>query len=305
MLTPSLLACPPRHSTPVTDRPSLAGGVVATAAKLGFACPCGRCGALMGWQRLALQIGLELQDGQLAYRDVDVASTRQQGKTSTEFSLLVHRMLAASDQWCVYGAQSRLAARRRLLKVWWPRLQRSRLGGLFTIHRGTGQESLEAANGSILTLLSIDDAAGHGDVIDMAVLDECWSLDADAEQAVRPAMLTKPNAQLWRFSTAGKAKSVYWRGRVDAGRTAAALGVTEGTAYLEWAALPDQDPGDPRTWWGCMPALGHTITEDVVRKDLQSMPLAEFKRSHLNLWPDESLEGWRVIPQATWEASRL
>lgn len=260
---------------------------------------------LMPWQRLGLEVGLEHEDGQLVHRDVDQAVTRQQGKSSEVLSLLVHRMLAAADQWCVYGAQSRLAARRRLLKVWWPRVKRSRLGGLFEIHRGTGQESLEAANGSILTLLSADETAGHGDVVDLAVLDECWALDADAEQAVRPAMLTKPNAQLWRFSTAGKAKNVYWRGRVDAGRTAAALGITDGAAYLEWCATADQDPTDPATWWGCMPALGYTITEEVVRKDLESMPLAEFKRSHLNLWPDESLEGWKLIPQATWEASRL
>jgi hypothetical protein len=271
--------------------------VVAAAAKLGW--------DLMPWQRLVLRTGLEHEGGQLVHRDVDVATTRQQGKSSMVLSLITHRMLASPGQWVVYGAQSRLAARRRLLKVWWPRLRGSRLGRLFEVHQGTGQESLETANGSILTLLSIDEAAAHGDVVDLAVLDECWALDADAEQAVRPGMLTKPNAQLWRLSTAGKAKSVYWRGRVDAGRTAAALGVTDGTAYLEWCALPEQDPTDEATWWGCMPALGRTITPEVIRKDLASMPLSEFKRSHLNLWPDESLEGWAVIPQATWEASRL
>jgi hypothetical protein len=284
--------------TPVTDRSTFAAGVVSTARALGW--------ELMAWQQLVLRVGLVHEDGQLVHRDVDVAVCRQQGKSSTVLSLIVNRMLAAPDQWCVYGAQSRLAGRRRLLKVWWPRLKRSRLGGLFEISRGTGSESLEARNGSLLTLLSIDEAAAHGDVVDLGILDECWSLDADAEQAIRPGMLTKPNAQLWRFSTAGKAKSAYWRARVDAGRTAAALGVADGAAYLEWCALPDQDPTDPATWYGCMPALGHTISEETVRKDLASgMPLAEFKRSHLNLWPDESLEGWRLIDQATWEASRL
>ncbi len=82
--------------------------------------------------------------------------------------------------------------------------------------------------------------------------------------------------------------------------------MTDGAAYLEWCALADQDPTDPATWQGCMPALGITISEETVRKDLASgMPLAEFKRSHLNLWPDESAEGWAVIPKDVWEASRL
>jgi hypothetical protein len=33
--------------------------------------------------------------------------------------------------------------------------------------------------------LSADEGAGHGEVVDLAVLDECWRLDASAEQAVR------------------------------------------------------------------------------------------------------------------------
>ena len=205
----------------------------------------------------------------------------------------------------VYGAQSRLAARRRLISVWWPRIRRSPLGDLFELSKGTGSEQLTAANGSMLTLLSIDEAAAHGDVIDLGILDECWSLDETAEQAIRPGMLTKPNAQLWRLSTAGNRKSVYWRGRVDAGRTSAELGVTEGTAFLEWAADPEADPTDPATWRSAMPAMNYTISEETVAKDLASMSLAQFKRSHLNLWPDESDEGWAVISRDAWMAARL
>jgi phage terminase large subunit-like protein len=293
----SSLGCPPRHSTPATDRPSFGGKVVATAASLGW--------DAMPHQRLAAHVGLEHEDDQLVYKDVDVSCPRQQGKSSLVLSLCVQRMLAAPGQWCVYGAQSRLAARRRLLRVWWPRIRRSPLGDLFTLSRGTGQEELAAVNGSLLTLLSVDEAAAHGDVIDLGILDEAWSLDEAAEQAVRPGMLTKPNAQLWRLSTAGTAKSAYWRARVDAGRTAADLGLTEGTALLEWAASPEDDPTDPATWRAAMPAMGYTITEETIRKDLASMSLAQFKRSHLNLWPDESDEGWSVIGRDVWQAARL
>ena len=261
----------------------------------------------MPWQELVAGVGLEHDEDQLVHKDVDVSCPRQQGKSSLILSLCVHRMLAAEAQWCVYGAQSRLAARRRLINVWWPRIQRSPLRDLFTLSKATGGETLTAANGSLLTLLSIDEAAAHGDVVDLGVLDECWSLDEQAEQAIRPAMLTKPNAQLWRFSTAGTAKSVYWRARVDAGRTATELGVSEGAAFLEWAADPDADPTDPATWWATMPALGFTITEATVAKDLASMSsLAQFRRSHLNLWPDEADdEGWGVISREAWQAARL
>jgi phage terminase large subunit-like protein len=289
--------CPPRHSTPVTDRPSFGAAVVEAQRALGW--------EAMPWQRLVARVALEHDGGRLVYKDVDVSCPRQQGKSSLVLSIMLQRMLSSPGQWVVYGAQSRLAARRRLISVWWPRITRSPLGGLFELSKGTGSESLTAANGSMLTLLSTDEAAAHGDVVDLGVLDEVWSLDEAAEQAIRPAMLTKPNAQILRCSTAGTAKSVYWRTRVDAGRAAAELGVAEGTAFLEWAASPDDDPTDPATWRSTMPALGFTISEETVAKDLGSMSLAQFKRSHLNLWPDESDEGWAVISRDAWTAARL
>ena len=42
--------------------------------------------------------------------------------------------------------------------------------------KGTGSEALECSNGSTLLLLSGDEASGHGDSLDMSVLDEAWSL---------------------------------------------------------------------------------------------------------------------------------
>jgi phage terminase large subunit-like protein len=292
-----LRGCPPRHSTPGTDRASYEAGLVETARSLGW--------DLMPHQRLIARIGLEHAGDRLVYKDVDMSCPRQQGKSSLTLSLAIFRMLSAPSQWVVYGAQSRLAGRRRLVSVWWPRIKRSPLADLFTLSKATGGESLTAANGSLLTLLSTDESAAHGDVVDLGILDECWTLDEAAEQAIRPAMLTKPNAQLWRLSTAGTAKSAYWRSRVDAGRTSADLGITEGSAFVEWAASPDDDPTDPATWFATMPALGHTISPDTVAADLAGMSLAQFKRSHLNLWPDESDEGWAVIARDVWQAAQL
>src|SRR6266508_1437980 len=91
----SSLGCPPRHSTPATDRPSYAGGVVETATALGW--------DLMPWQRLAARAGLTHDDGRLAHRDVDVACPRQQGKSSLVLSLITHRLLSSPGQWVVYG----------------------------------------------------------------------------------------------------------------------------------------------------------------------------------------------------------
>jgi hypothetical protein len=54
-----------------------------------------------------------------------------------------------------------------------------------------------------------------------------------------------------------------------------------------------------------MPALGRLVDVQTVRQDLANMPIAEFKRSALNLWSDEAAEGWRVVDKALWEASAM
>jgi phage terminase large subunit-like protein len=258
----------------------------------------------MGWQEHVATVALEHEDGQLAYRDVIVSTPRQSGKSTLVLGLIVARMLGAPGQVVLYGAQTRLAARTKLFDRWWPRLRRSPLRDMFTLTRATGAESLRAGNGSVMYLLSADEGASHGETLDCAILDECWRLDASAEQAVRPAMITRPNAQLWMLSTAGTDRSVFWRSKVDAGRTVAELGLTEGVAYFEWSPVPGADVTDAATWPAFMPALGETVAERTIAADLMSMPMDEWRRAYGNEWADES-GGWAAIPRDVWEAARL
>ncbi len=297
-LTPSSrLLPPPRFQVPATDRRSHGGALVATAKALGF--------QPMPWQELVAMAALEHEGGRLAYRDVAISTPRQAGKSLSVLALITYRMLSAPGQWLVYGAQTRLASRRKLFDVWWPRLRRSKLGPMFTLDRATGAEALRCSNGSIMTLLSTDEGAAHGETLDLAVLDECWALDASAEQAVRPTMATRAAGQLWMLSTAGTERSAFWRSKVDQGRAVAKLGVTSGMFYAEWSAADDVDVTDPATWPGFMPALGRTIQPETIAADLASMPLAEWRRAYANQWPDETAEGWSVIGRDVWEASRL
>lgn len=287
----------PRFAVPATDRPSFGATVRTTAELLGH--------PLMPWQALVATTGLEHEDGRLAYRDVTVSTPRQSGKSTLILAVIITRMLSAPGQTITYGAQTRLAARTKLFDRWWPRIRHSPLGGLFTLSRAAGAEALRAANGSTCYLLSTDEGASHGETLDLAILDECWRLDAAAEHAVRPAMATRPNGQLWTLSTAGNEKSLFWRGKVNAGRTTAQLGVTSGTAFFEWSAEDHTDVGDPSTWPSFMPALGITIDEATVAADLASMPLPEWRRAYANQWPEVAAEGWKVFQRDAWERAQV
>jgi phage terminase large subunit-like protein len=79
---------------------------------------------------------------------------------------------------------------------------------------------------------------------------------------------------------------------------------TNGIAYFEWSAAPDADPDDPATWWSCMPALGHTITEETIRHARMTMTDGEFRRAMLNQqmadeehWISRELWGQRTHPE--------
>jgi len=291
------LSCPPRFGSERRDRSTHGPALRATARSLGI--------EFMPWQADLVDVALELENGRLAYRDVAVAVPRQSGKTTLMLSLIVHRMITAPDQRIAYGAQTRLAARVKLFDTLWPMIRHSGLSELFTLRRQTGEEGLRCKNGSILSLLSTEQSAGHGETLDLVVLDECWALTSATEQATRPAMVTRRNAQMWMLSTAGNDKSVWWRSKIEAGRLGVQTNLDKGLAYFEWSADENTNVTDPSTWGRFMPALGHTITEDVVESDMAVMAPSEWRRAYANQWPDESDEGWAVIPQDVWGASAL
>ena len=299
--TPS--SAQPRWATPPTPgRDNFAGKVNVTAAALGFGGPGFR--GLMPHQRQVIATGTEIDrvTGLPAYRQVVLEEPRQQGKSVSILSLMVARGRDKPGTMISYSAQTRLAGRRRMLDVWWPRIRRSPLRNLIDVRKGYGSEAFAFRNGSMIMLASGTEASDHGDTLDLAVIDEAWAQrDATIEQALKPAMLTRPAAQLFIVSTAGNEFSAYFRGKVDEGRARCELGVTGSSAYTGYSAPDDADPGDPATWRACMPALGITVSEATVASDFETMEISEFRRAALCQWPEVADPGWKLFTQQDWE----
>jgi hypothetical protein len=135
--------------------------------------------------------------------------------------------------------------------------------------------------------------------LDLGVKDELFAdTDFRRDQALNPAMATRTHAQIVTASTMGTLESIPLNNAVDAGRYAVESGATEGVAYFEWSAHPDDDPADPATWWTCMPALGKTISLEVVEHAYRTLPLGEFRRAYTNVMTDTEE---RVISRAEWD----
>jgi phage terminase large subunit-like protein len=292
------MSCEPLVATPRTRRRTLGPQVARTAKQIGL--------TLLPWQKAVLATAMEQARGRPAYRDISISVPRQSGKSTLLLALIVWQMTERPGSTIIYGAQSRTAARRKMLLTWWPRLASSPLAGDLRLFRGFGSEEISHSNGSTLQLISAAESSGHGETVDLALIDESWvHQDAAAEQSLRPAMVTRKQAQMWAVSTAGTHKSVWWRARLDAGLAAAEMGVTDGTACFHWAAPEGANAAEPATWRAAMPALGTLADEDTIRADLSSMGVAEFSRAYLNLWPDQSDEGWELFARDDWEAGLI
>lgn len=291
--------CPPRWSTPRTDRPTLGGKVAQIAELLGT--------PLMPWQRLVADIAYEIDEetGRLAYREVRLTVPRQSGKTTLMLAAMTHRCIAMGDrQRIFYTAQTGKDARLKWEDEHVPVLERSALAPLIQVRRTNGSEAIRWDNGSLWSLLATTESAGHGAQADLGVLDEAFSyVDDRLEQAMKPAMVTRPQPQLWIVSTAGTEDSLYLNEKIDDGRMRAAAGATSSVAFFEWSAPEEADIASPDTWRACMPALGLTVPIEAIRSDFESMREPEFRRAYLNQRQDRAASApWQIISEADWSA---
>jgi len=270
----------------------------------------------MPHQQLVADVGCEIDPVTLlpAYREVGISLPRQSGKTTEILSWEIDRALNwGRPQRSAYTAQSGKDGRDKWLDEIFPMLRQSPLNELIAqINEGMGNESIRWKTGSIIRLLSTSTGAGHSKTLDQAALDEIWADQDDRrEQGLRPAMITRPDAQLLWCSTAGTQASVVLNRKVQAGRLAAAENSGHGIAYFEWSAPKDWDPDDEDSYFSFMPALcpdppcrcgasegwRHTITLETIRVERDAMKPEEFLRAYGNR-PTGRADN--VIPMEIW-----
>lgn len=271
---------------------------------------------LMPWQQYAADVAYEINPdtGRLKYDEVVLTIMRQSGKTTLvrakkiwRLTVVPHRL---GPQVAMYTAQTRAAARRKLerdfmgalrtaeersssfLEIRNPRARPSNSTRQWRGSLNNGMEHILFGCGNYLQIEAPNREAGHGDTLDDCTLDEAFALMSDdVEQAARPAMATRPDAQLWPVSTAGDEKSFYLWPKIVAGRSIVEKGLPSSTCYLEWSLPADAEIDDEDAWWEFMPALGRTIDVEFLRAELKrARNRADddgedlFRRGYCNQW---------------------
>lgn len=303
----SLQNCQPRWSTPRTGRRTLGDRVARIAELLGT--------PLMPWQRHVADVALELEDSvdletgevtqRLAYREIRLTVPRQSGKTTLMLAAMTHRCVAMGERQRVsYTAQTGKDARLKWEDEHIPVLERSPFSPLMKVRKTNGSEAIRWENGSLWSLLATTETAGHGAQLDLGVIDEAFALSDDRlEQAMKPAMITRTQPQLWIVSTAGTNDSLYLNDKIDDGRLRATAQDTKSVAYFEWSAPDDAKIDDEDVWRACMPALGITVPIEAIRSDFESMREPEFRRAYLNQRQDRmATQPWQILSEDIWFA---
>ncbi|MEV8546242.1 terminase family protein [Streptomyces sp. NPDC051572] len=303
------LECPPRWGTPRhPERKSLGPKLWKVMERLG-APP-------MPWQKYVSDVALELDPvtGRFAHREVGLSVSRQQGKTELCLAAQVHRALAFPAQNIVYAAQTRNDARKRWEDEFWEKISGSALARYARIRKTNGNEAiLWPGKRSRMGITANTERAAHGPPLDLGFIDEAFAHEDDRlEQAFSPAMLTRPMAQLWWASAGGTTKSVWLNKKRETGRAliealfaalAEDLGaVRPSAAYFEWYAPEDMPRDDPATWYATLPALGHTVTVDVIRSELEKMANdpSGFDRAYLNRTRKPAPPSDPNVPKGKW-----
>jgi len=273
--------------------------------------------------------------GLFAYDDVTLVGPRQvTGKTEFLLPLMAWRCTGLGNelveyarrefgidvpppggQKVMYTAQRAEDARQKWRDVHVERIKASPLSALWSKppRLRLAAEAMFWRNGSIWVPGSTTGkSAGTGDQLDLGVIDEMWAqTDGSTEIGMRPTMLTRPWRQLVRasmvpgLSRVPPEKWAYMRRKMAAGRARVDADVRNGTAYFEWSAPEDADPGDEAVWWNCMPALGYTVPIKNVRSDFgtgdgDGLDLVDFCAEYLGWPPTGTLPMWTTIQEQTW-----
>jgi hypothetical protein len=268
----------------------------------------------MPWQKYVSDVALELDPdtGLFAHREVGLSVSRQQGKTELTLGAQVHRAMAWKRQNIVYAAQTRGMARQRWEDEFWEKISSSDLAKYARIRKTNGNEAiLFPGKRSRMGITANTEKAGHGPPLDLGFIDEAFAHEDDRlEQAFSPAMLTRAMAQLWWASAGGTTKSVWLNKKREKGRELiealfAALAEDAAAprpraAYFEWYAPEDMDRADPATWRATLPALGFTVTEEIIAAELEKMDPAEFDRAYLNRTRKPTPPTDPNVPKETW-----
>ncbi|MGK9146660.1 ATP-binding protein [Plantibacter flavus] len=267
--------------------------------------------------KIADAVNAHREDFRPLFTTMGVCVPRRAGKTTALLALALGRCKMRENYVVLFTAQSGTKARdrfldmARILERKWPNeYERG-----FRILKGAGHQVVEFANGSFFQVVPPKQDSFRGDAGDLIILDEAQEHDAEVSGellgAILPVMDTRPGAQLIVAGTAGLHRSgLFWDTLEEGRNQIAGTGIVEFAAPTNIAAADLMDGRGEKSWTlarpivlAAHPGIGTLTTEETISVRFAKLPLPQFMREYLGIWPEDYSRG--AIDLALWRASAL
>lgn len=239
------------------------------------------------WQDAVLQAAMgERLDGTWAADVVGLSVPRQNGKSQ----LLVARALAGAilfgEQKIIISAHSQDTAREAFGKLLDMRDASPALDArIVKVMTALNREFVKFDNGAVIQFKARTVSGSRGFSCDCLLLDEAQILGMPAWVSIRSTMSARPNPQAWLLGTPPTPED---NGEVFTSvRESAMSGKTRRTAWLEWAASPDDDPALDSTRATANPAWWTRVNHEVVQGEYETYPADRFAWDRLGIWSSD------------------
>ena len=273
----------PRLHTPLIKGKTLSDEVAALADRIGM--------PLMPWQKWVFDDMLRVDnDGNFKRKLVGCLVARQNGKTHLARMRILwglmrgERIIAMSS-----NRNMALDTFREVVYI----IQTNDFLAEQLAHKprlANGQEMITFKNGGRYEIVAATRDGSRGKTADLLYIDELREVTLEAWTAARPVTRARPNAQTLVTSNAGDAFSEVLNDLRER-----ALSYPSPTfAWYEYSAPQGCDIWDKKNWYLANPALGHTITEDIIAEAVSTNPVEATRTEVLCSWIDSLASPWAL-----------
>ena len=261
-----------------------------------FAEFCRSCNyELMPWQKYVADDFLTVDKaGNFVRKTVAILVARQNGKSWLASFRILFGLFVLGEKSVVAMSSNRSMALTTFRQVISVIEANEHLREQVKLNRGmvgrfaNGQESIELKNGATYKVVAATRDGARGLTADLLFIDELREISEEAMKAAKPTTRARPNSQSLFTSNAGDAYSLV----LNDLRERALSYPAESLGWYEYSAPQHSAVDDRKAWAMANPALGITITEEVLAEAVSTDSVETIKTEMLCTWVSSLTSPW-------------
>ena len=261
-----------------------------------FAEFCRSCNyELMPWQKYVADDFLTVDKaGNFVRKTIAILVARQNGKSWLASFRILFGLFVLGEKSVVAMSSNRSMALTTFRQVISIIEANEHLREQVKLNRGmvgrfaNGQESIELKNGATYKVVAATRDGARGLTADLLFIDELREISEEAMKAAKPTTRARPNSQSLFTSNAGDAYSLV----LNDLRERALSYPAESLGWYEYSAPQHSAVDDRKAWAMANPALGITITEEVLAEAVSTDSVETIKTEMLCTWVSSLTSPW-------------